>query len=99
MLAKKLLFKVHRDQARLYALRRLESQAHEAHKKAERLLREEVIPSTKRSLNQSITHDVSIKTAKFQLLKGLWIGKFGFDKSIEELMEAYHMFSDAVGDE
>ena len=34
-----------------------------------------------------------------QLLKGLWITKFGFEKSIDELIEAYHMFSDVCGDE
>jgi hypothetical protein len=43
--------------------------------------------------------DASIKNAKLQLLKGMWIAKFGFEKSIQELMEAYFRFSDAVGDE
>lgn len=43
--AKKLLFKVHRDQARLYALRREEQKAHDAHRKAERILKEELVPN------------------------------------------------------
>ena len=37
----------------------------------------------------------TIKSAKLQLLKGLWITKFGFDQSVNELMEAYFMFADA----
>ena len=41
----------------------------------------------------------TIKSAKLQLLKGLWITKFGFDQSVNELMEAYFMFADAQGDE
>jgi len=41
----------------------------------------------------------TIKSAKLQLLKGLWIAKFDQEKSINELMEAYFMFSEAVGDE
>lgn len=42
--AKKLLFKVNRDKARLYALKRDEAKAHASHKKAERILNEEIIP-------------------------------------------------------
>ncbi len=51
--AKKLLFKVQRDKARLYALKRDETNAHAAHKKAERILNEEIIPqyTNRRSLN------------------------------------------------
>ena len=43
--------------------------------------------------------EVSIKIAKLQLLKGLWTAKFSFDKSIEEMVEAYHLFIEAIGDE
>lgn len=99
--AKKLYFKVFRDKARLFALKRDETNAHSAHKKAEKILNEELIPAytNRKSLNQSMRVDASIKNAKLQLLKGLWISKFGFEKSIQELMEAYFRFSDAVGDE
>jgi hypothetical protein len=41
----------------------------------------------------------TIKSAKLQLLKGLWIAKFDQEKSMNELMEAYFMFSETVGDE
>lgn len=43
--------------------------------------------------------EVSIKIAKLQLLKGLWISKFGFEKSIDELLEAYHIFASAMNTE
>jgi hypothetical protein len=43
-LCKKHLFKLLRDEARLYALLRQETNAHEAHRKAERIYREELIP-------------------------------------------------------
>ena len=43
--------------------------------------------------------EVSIKIAKLQLLKGLWSSKFSWEKSIDEMMEAYHLFKEAVGDE
>jgi hypothetical protein len=42
---------------------------------------------------------VTIKVAKLQLLKGLWISKFGFEKSIDELVEAYHLFTECIGEE
>jgi hypothetical protein len=82
-------------------LRRDEAKTNEAHKKAERILKEELIPMSKASkdLNQSMRVETSVKIAKLQLLKGLWISKFGFDKSVDELIESYHMFSDAIGDE
>jgi hypothetical protein len=41
----------------------------------------------------------SIKIAKLQFIKGLWTSKFSWEKSIDEMMEAYHLFGEAVGDE
>jgi hypothetical protein len=41
----------------------------------------------------------SIKIAKLQFIKGLWSSKFSWEKSIDEMMEAYHLFGEAVGDE
>jgi hypothetical protein len=101
MSSKKLMFKVYRDKARLFALKREEQNAHDSHKKAERILKEELVvaSSSKKSLNLSMRIEVSVKIAKLQLLKGLWISKFGYEKSIDEMMEAYHLFSDAIGDE
>ena len=99
---KKLLFKTYRDLARLFALKRDEVRAHDSHKKAERILKEDILPSYvagKRSLNQSMRVEVSIKLAKLHYLKGLWISKFGFDKSVDELIETFHMFAEAIGDE
>jgi len=32
-------------------------------------------------------------------LKGLWQSKFGFDKSKDEIIEAFHQFAEATGDE
>ena len=43
--------------------------------------------------------EVSIKIAKLQFLKGLWSSMFSWEKSIDEMMEAYHLFSEAAGDE
>jgi hypothetical protein len=37
--------------------------------------------------------------AKLQLLKGLWTGKFDYTKSSDELVEAYHQFSEVIGNE
>lgn len=98
-MAKKLKFKVHRDQARLFALKRDEDKAQENHKMAERILKEELVIGDKRSLNQSMRQEVSIKIAKLQLLKGLWTSKFGFEKSNEEMLEAFHLFADCMGTE
>ena len=68
---------------------------------AERILKEDLFlhATSRKSLNQSIRQESSIKIAKLQILKGLWTSKFNWDKSIEEMMEAYHLFGDAVGDE
>lgn len=98
---KKLLFKVNRDQARLFALKREEEKANTAHRRAERILKEDLVvtSTSKKSLNQSMRQEVSIKIAKLQLLKGLWSSKFSWDKSIDEMMEAYHQFGESVGDE
>ncbi len=63
-MAKKLKFKVHRDQARLFALKRDEEKAQENHKIAERILKEELVIGDKRSLNQSMRQEVSVKIAK-----------------------------------
>jgi hypothetical protein len=65
---------------------------------AEKILKEELV-ITGRSLNQSMKQEVSIKIAKLQLLKGLWTSKFSFDKSNEELLEAFHLFADCFGTE
>jgi hypothetical protein len=43
--------------------------------------------------------EVSIKISKLQLLKGLWTSKFSFEKSNEELLEAFHLFADCMGTE
>jgi hypothetical protein len=83
-------------------LKRDEGKAYEAHKRAERILKEEMVEfqsSKKGGLNTSMRQEVSIKIAKLQLLKGLWCAKFSFDKSIEEMVEAYHLFIEAIGDE
>lgn len=98
-MAKKLKFKVHRDQARLFALKRDEDRAQENHRIAERILKEEMVIGDKKSLNQSMKQEVSIKIAKLQLLKGLWTSKFGFEKSNEEMLEAFHLFADCMGTE
>lgn len=45
--SKKLLFKIYRDQSRLYALKRKESNANDYFKKAQRILKEELIPFKK----------------------------------------------------
>lgn len=55
--------------------------------------------SSGKGLNQSIRVESSVKIAKLQLIKGLWSSKFSFDKSIDEMMEAYHLFKEAIGDE
>ena len=52
-----------------------------------------------KSLNKSVRQEVSVKIAKLQFLKGLWTSKFSFEKSIDEIIEAYHLFADAIGDE
>jgi hypothetical protein len=99
---KKLLYKAYRDQARLWALKRDEPKANDAHKRAERILKEDLVVAaytSRKSLNQSMRQEVSIKIAKLQLLKGLWSSKFSWEKSIDEMMEAYHLFKEAVGDE
>jgi len=43
MLAKKIKFKIHRDQARLFALKRDEERALDAHRTAERIIKEELV--------------------------------------------------------
>ena len=100
---KKLLFKVYRDQARLFALKREEGKAHEAHRRAEKILKEDLVVqdsnAVRKSLNHSMRQESSIKIAKLQLLKGLWSSKFSWDKSIEEMVEAFHLFADAIGEE
>jgi len=32
------------------------------------------------------------------MLKGIWIGKFSYDQSIEELIKAFHIFNDLLGE-
>ena len=60
---KKLLFKVYRDQARLSALKRDEKRANDCHSKAEKIIREELLPAY--SLGETHDHSsASIKTAK-----------------------------------
>jgi hypothetical protein len=98
-MTKKLKFKVHRDQARLFALKRDEERALENHRTAERILKEELVIGDKKALNQSSKQELSIKIAKLQLLKGLWTSKFGFDKSNEEMLEAFHLFAECMGTE
>ena len=98
-MVKKLKFKVHRDQARLFALKRDEDRAMENHRTAERILKEELVIGDKKALNQSMRQDFSIKIAKLQLLKGLWTSKFGFERSNEEMLEAFHLFADCMGSE
>ena len=41
--AKKILYKAYRDQARLFALKREEQKANEAHRRAERILKEDLV--------------------------------------------------------
>jgi hypothetical protein len=55
--------------------------------------------NSRKNLNQSMRLESSIKIAKLQFIKGLWTSKFSWEKSIEEMMEAYHLFGEAVGDE
>ena len=57
LLAKKIKFKVHRDQARLFALKRDEERALDAHRTAERIIKEELVvvaSGDRKSLNQSM---------------------------------------------
>lgn len=55
--------------------------------------------NSRKNLNQSMRLESSIKIAKLQFIKGLWSSKFSWEKSIDEMMEAYHLFGEAVGDE
>lgn len=55
--------------------------------------------NSRKNLNQSMRLESSIKIAKLQFIKGLWTSKFSWEKSIDEMMEAYHLFGEAVGDE
>ena len=98
---KKILFKVYRDQARLFALKRDETKASDTHRRAERILKEDlaVHSNSSNNLNQSMRLESSIKIAKLQFIKGIWSQKFSWDKSIEDIMEAYRLFGEAVGDE
>jgi hypothetical protein len=84
---KKLLFKINRDLARLQTLRREETLAREFNKKAEDILKNELYPGTENN----------IKSAKFQLLKGIWTSKFDFKESTEEYLHAYELFKELSG--
>jgi hypothetical protein len=55
--------------------------------------------TSRKALNQSMRQEISVKIAKLQFIKGLWSSKFTWDKSIDEMMEAYHLFTEATGDE
>ncbi|CDW78939.1 kinesin light chain-like protein [Stylonychia lemnae] len=84
---KKQLFKALRDQSRLHGLRRQDNYAKEIHARAEKLLKEEVY--------QGITNN--IKIAKLQLIKSLWMAKFSFEQSNDELLEAFSLFIELSG--
>jgi hypothetical protein len=81
---KKVLFKVYRDYARLYCLKRDFKQAQAKHLKAEEIMHQDVYPGI---------HS-NIKLAKLTLLKGVWMGKLDIEKANEELTVAYHMFDE-----
>lgn len=82
-------------------MKRDEQRANDTHRKAERILKEDLVVygSSRKNLNQSMRQESSIKIAKLQLLKGLWSSKFSWEKSIDEMMEAFHLFGEAIGNE
>ena len=88
---KKILFKTYRDMARVSALKREQVNAESYHNKAERILKEELCKFKEEEFN--------IKVAKLQLLKGIWMTKFEFSKSNDEIFEAYRMFTELYGTE
>lgn len=59
----------------------------EKHNKAEKILKEEIHPGV----------ETNIKIAKLQLLKGLWTSKFSFERSTDELLDAFHQFDEIYG--
>lgn len=40
-----------------------------------------------------------MKIAKLQLLKGIWLSKFDYQRSTDALFEAYYLFEDVIGTE
>ena len=84
-----MLYKVYRDLARLYCLKRDGKQANAHHSKAEQIMHEDVFPGVK----------CNIKMAKLTLLKGCWLGKLDVEKANDELTVAYNMFDELFEEE
>lgn len=83
-----MLFKANRDLARLYSLRKLESEAQKYQKICESLFDEVYGKSV-----------VNVKRGKLSLINSIWVSKFNLDASTDELYHAKEIFTETIGSE